>query len=205
MDNKTIVSLSKKLSLVLRHKAPSLKLNIGSDGYVRLDELLALPIFKGYTEDNIHTVVEGNDKQRFSIILRNDMPHIRANQGHSFQVPDLELKPILSESDVPYVIHGTTFKNFEKIKRSEGLCTMGRTYIHFAKGYPGEVKSGLRWNSEVLIHIDLKAALEEGYLFFESANEVILCPGKLGLNQKGWLPKHLFSKVTDRAGTKQHM
>ncbi len=57
--------ISKTLSYILRHGAEKEGLDIGSDGYVRLQDLLALPKFRGVTVSKIEEIVENNDKKRF--------------------------------------------------------------------------------------------------------------------------------------------
>jgi len=70
------VTLSKSLSYVLRHAAPSLGLETSSDGYVPVDDVLSLnhPKFRDkqsglqrYTVGDVIRVVEDNDKQRFRL------------------------------------------------------------------------------------------------------------------------------------------
>jgi len=70
------VTLSKALSYVLRHAAPSLGLEPTSDGYVTVDDLLSLdhPKFRDrqsgrqrYTVDDVIRVVEDDDKKRFKL------------------------------------------------------------------------------------------------------------------------------------------
>jgi RNA:NAD 2'-phosphotransferase (TPT1/KptA family) len=72
---------------------------------------------------------------------------------------------------------------------------MERNHIHFAIGEPGEngVISGMSSNAELYIYLDLSAALEAGFEFYESLNKVILCPG----NNEGFLPSRFFQKVID--------
>jgi 2'-phosphotransferase len=68
------VQLSKSLSWLLRHTAPSLGLHPTSDGYISVDEILSLdhPRFRRgkdakYTVQDVRRVVENNDKQRFRL------------------------------------------------------------------------------------------------------------------------------------------
>lgn len=70
---------------------------------------------------------------------------------------------------------------------------MQRKHIHFAKGTFKDraVISGLRYNAEVHIYIDLKKALDDGIKFYESENGVILTPG----NDNGFLDHKYFAKV----------
>lgn len=53
---------------------------------------------------------------------------------------------------------------------------MSRNHIHFAPGMPKEegVVSGMRGSCDVIIQIDLKAAMKDGIEFYISSNNVIL-------------------------------
>lgn len=121
------VTLSKALSYVLRHAAPSLGLKPSPDGYVPVDDLLSLnhPKFKDkqsgrkrYTVDDVTRVVEMNEKKRFKLEYKSYSPNdgvvegtlqsisaekkkvlcIRANQGHSFKA-GLHSKKLLTPLD----------------------------------------------------------------------------------------------------------
>lgn len=73
-DRRTDVQLSKSLSWVLRHKAPSLGLKLEPDGFVQLEAVLSLnhPRFRcddkpRYTVEDVIRVVRDNDKQRYRL------------------------------------------------------------------------------------------------------------------------------------------
>ncbi|XP_061462849.1 uncharacterized protein LOC133375228 isoform X2 [Rhineura floridana] len=175
------VCLSKALSYALRHGAQKLGLHMGCDGFVDVAELLRLPQFKLWNLDDVRRVVETNEKQRFAVRLHPSGGHlqIRANQGHSLQVSELELNPLLELSDFPEVVaHGTYLRHWPAIRLS-GLSRMGRTHIHLAAGLSGDgaVLSGMRNNCEVAVVIDVTRALADGITFYSSANGVILTPG----------------------------
>lgn len=87
------VKISKNLSYLLRHGAVKEGLNIRSDGYVKLDELLNIPFYKsqkiGY--DKIKEIVDNNDKKRFELTEETNSSNvkewwIRAAQGHTIKV-----------------------------------------------------------------------------------------------------------------------
>jgi 2'-phosphotransferase len=86
--------------------------------------------------------------------------YIRANQGHSIDVKDLELKKITDPSAYPVVVHGTYNAHWPKIKAT-GLNKMGRNHIHLASGLFGDenVKSGMRATAEVYIYVDIAKAI----------------------------------------------
>lgn len=102
------IQLSKALSYILRHGASKEGLQM-SEGFVFVDELLKLRQFKRYSENEVRKVVDENDKKRFALRLDpvTNRLQIRANQGHTIEVDDLELNPITDPSNAPVVVHGT--------------------------------------------------------------------------------------------------
>lgn len=186
--------LSRFLSKVLRHQGPAMGFRIGTDGYLSVDEFLACPSIRSqrYTLEDIRKVVNNNDKQRFNLVERRGRWYIRANQGHSFPVPDLDLTPITDAAEYPNVLHGTYFHCLGSILR-DGLSKMSRTQIHLTTGEYGSkgVISGMRQSAQVLIYIDLEAALRDGLKFYVSANGVILTPG----DNQGYLRPQYFRQV----------
>ncbi|XP_060904264.1 tRNA 2'-phosphotransferase 1 [Labrus mixtus] len=190
------VRLSKSMSYALRHGANQMGLQMGTDGFLFVEELLANPQFRSYSLEDVQRVVATNDKQRFKL-----RPHpedgrlqIRASQGHSVQVVDLELKPILAGSpDCPAeAVHGSYLRNWNSIKQ-QGLSRMQRTHIHLAPGLPGEdgVISGMRRDCDLAVYIDVPKALADGIEFFWSENGVLLTAG----NAEGKLLPKYFSRA----------
>jgi 2'-phosphotransferase len=141
------------------------------------------------TVTDIQNVVLSNDKQRFAL---NELEGedgqtqlwIRANQGHSMDNIQPELKPILKVEDIPsgIAVHGTYHKPWKIIQR-DGLNRMGRNHIHFAIGEidHSQVISGMRSNAQVLIYLDVQKALDDGIPLFLSQNNVVLSPGINGV------------------------
>ena len=74
---------------------------------------------------------------------------------------------------------------------------MSRNHIHFAPGRPKdkEVVSGMRTSCDVIIEIDLAAAIKAGISFFISTNNVILTQGIDGV-----LPPKFFKSVVTKGG-----
>ncbi|KAG8714969.1 hypothetical protein FRC11_006299 [Ceratobasidium sp. 423] len=204
---------SKTLSYILRHGAAKEHLVIRSDGYVRASDLLARPKLKELDLPGLLKIVNADQKQRYQLGVQsgpNDpeapilpvapaqAPHsatslwIRANQGHTLKVDDLETKPITDPSEVPCAVHGTNLKAWESIKE-QGLSRMRRNHIHLASGRPGAsgVISGMRNSSQILIFVDIATAMAAGILFRLSANGVILTAG----DSNGLIPTDYFSSV----------
>ncbi|KAL0078934.1 phosphotransferase KptA/Tpt1 [Phycomyces blakesleeanus] len=193
-DRRRITRISKLLSSLLRHNAVKAKLNIRSDGYLAVSELFSLGSFRDVTMEQIEYVVRDNDKQRFHLMFEDDQWWIRANQGHSIEVKDIALDRIIDPP--PVVIHGTKLACWDLIKTT-GLKTMGRQHIHFSAGLPGDkdVKSGVRWTSEIFIYIDASKAMADGIEFYRSYNGVILTQGKDNI-----LAPIYFERVVDKQG-----
>ncbi|KAH9004610.1 hypothetical protein EDB86DRAFT_3072097 [Lactarius hatsudake] len=106
----------------------------------------------------------------------------------------LDLKPILSATDIPMGVHGTNRKAWESIS-TQGLSRMGRNHIHLAQGIPGDgVISGMRNSAQVLIYVDVQKALDAGITFSLSENGVVLTEG----DERGFLSPEYFLRVEDR-------
>ncbi|KAI7742053.1 hypothetical protein M8C21_030059 [Ambrosia artemisiifolia] len=184
-----IDALGRLLTRILRHMASQLNLNMRSDGYVNVQDLLRLNLktfanvpISSHTVDDIKEAVRRDNKQRFSLLEENGELLIRANQGHTVTLVETEslLKPILSAEEFPgsVCVHGTYRKNLKSIMEG-GLKRMQRLHVHFACGLPtdGEVISGMRRDVNILIFLDIKKALEGGMKLYISDNNVILTEG----------------------------
>ncbi|KAM0939212.1 putative 2'-phosphotransferase [Dioscorea sansibarensis] len=195
-----IDALGRLLTRILRHQASELKLDIRSDGYVRVRNLLMLNVttlakvpLKSHSMDEVKEAVRKDNKQRFSLLEENGELWIRANQGHTISTINSEslLQPILSADEVPVCVHGTYKKNLESILQY-GLKRMTRLHVHFSCGLPtdGQIISGMRRDVNVLIFLDVKKALEEGMKLYISDNKVILTEGFDGV-----VPVKFFNKI----------
>jgi 2'-phosphotransferase len=183
-----LIHLSKKLSLFLRHKLDEIPGGFDSAGYVKVQDLLSMQPFKQDQLDTVISIVQEDQKTRFDLITKDDgQLYIRANQGHSSNSRIMEK---LSEDDIyepivkpiDYCVHGTTEDALTKILASGGLHKMNRTHIHFAQS--DDAVSGYRKSSKVKIHIDMKAAMNDGIKFYLSKNGVILSDGVNGFMHK---------------------
>ncbi|PWZ19786.1 hypothetical protein Zm00014a_029789 [Zea mays] len=195
-----IDALGRLLTRVLRHMAAELRLDMRTDGYVRVRDLLKLNLqtfakvpLKSHTVDEIREAVRRDNKQRFSLLEEDGELLIRANQGHTISTVTSEslLKPILSPDEVSVCVHGTYRKNLDSILQF-GLKRMARLHVHFSSGLPsdGEVTSGVRQNVNILIHLDVSKALKGGMKLYISDNKVILTEGFDGV-----VPVKYFERV----------
>ncbi|XVF79871.1 hypothetical protein PTKIN_Ptkin15bG0025000 [Pterospermum kingtungense] len=195
-----IDALGRLLTRILRHMATELNLNMRSDGYVKVEDLLKLNLktfanvpLRSHTVDDIKEAVRKDNKQRFNLLEENEELLIRANQGHTVTTVESEslLKQILSADEVPVCVHGTYKRNLESILES-GLKRMKRLHVHFSSGLPtdGEVISGMRRDINILIFLNVRKALEEGMKLYISDNKVILTEGFDGV-----VPVKYFEKI----------
>ncbi|MFZ2899031.1 MAG: RNA 2'-phosphotransferase [Saprospiraceae bacterium] len=162
-------SLSKFLSLVLRHKPESIGLELDPNGWAPLDLLIQKMREHGRKVDlsAIQHVVEHNDKQRFSLDMHRR--RIRANQGHSIAV-DLELPP----AEPPMLLyHGTAAKNTGLIA-AKGLVKGRRQHVHLSADIETATRVGGRHGQPIVLTIHAKDMHDAGYTFFISANGVWL-------------------------------
>ena len=139
----------------------------------------------------IFTVIKFSKKDRFQAFgngregERKCITHLRAVNGHSPRfgpVDDSEIYTILHLPDSPkdpklppHCIHGTTHSHLQRILQ-EGLRPGGvsgnRTHVYAAPWPHNHPKcvGGMRKESEVSIHIDLRACMVAGMEWMVSAN-----------------------------------
>lgn len=164
-----LVSTSKFLSLVLRHRPELLGLELQPGGWVPVDALLAAAQAHGQTISAalLEEVVRTSDKQRFA--LSDDGTLIRANQGHSTQV-DLGLA---TATPPALLYHGTVDRHLGAI-RKEGLRRMQRHHVHLSADVETAMRVGARRGTPVLLTIDAGAMHAAGHRFHVSENGVWL-------------------------------
>ena len=164
------VRLSRRLSLVLRHRPETAGLTLDANGWVPVADLLAaLRISRA----DLDVVVEHNDKSRFAIAAGADgVERIRANQGHSRRVNvDLDL-PLARPPAV--LFHGTPRGNLAPILR-EGLRPQDRQHVHLSPDVATALVVGRRRTREVVVFaVEAAAMAGAGHVFHRSENGVWL-------------------------------
>lgn len=165
-----LVNLSRFLSLLLRHKPDTLDLQMDSEGWVSVSELIEKWKRKNsnINFDLLQQIVKENNKNRFT--FNEDCTKIRANQGHSISV-DLQL----DISTPPNILfHGTILENLPSIQE-QGLKKQKRNHVHLSSDLETAKKVGIRHGiSLVILLIDAWKMHEEGYSFYLSKNQVWL-------------------------------
>lgn len=163
------VQTSKYLSLVLRHKPETVGVTLDAAGWVSVQVLLDALRAHGHplTRDELQTVVDTSDKQRFA--LDADLDRIRANQGHSVPVA-LDL-PVTQPPSRLY--HGTPVRNVASIM-NDGLTRGQRHHVHLSATAATAHQVGARRGDHVVLTILAEQMAGDGHLFFLSENGVWL-------------------------------
>ncbi|EDO48485.1 predicted protein, partial [Nematostella vectensis] len=190
------IKLSKALSYICRHGAAKEGLQMNFGGLIFVDEILKLRQFCQFTEEDVRRVVKDNDKQRFVLATDQDSGRLQvaASQGHTMEVEGLDLSPI-TDKDIdkyPTVIHGTYLNSWQSIKKQKLRPFLrslpGPTRLKIQDGARSPNVDGFRNNNTDFCFVCL---FLDGYEFFTSTNNVILCPG----NVDGLLPPCYFDQV----------
>lgn len=168
-SNSKLTSISKFLSLVLRHEPQHIGLELDEAGWTPVDILLQKAAQAGHriSRAELDEVVATSDKKRFA--FSEDGLCIRANQGHSIEV-DLGLPPV-PPPDKLY--HGTASRFRDAILR-DGLQRRERHHVHLTESEATAMSVGQRYGQPVLLCIDARRMAAAGYEFRCSANGVWL-------------------------------
>lgn len=179
-----LTSISKFLSMVLRHQPQAIGLHLDGAGWASIEELLAKAgaANRPLSRPLLDEVVQTSDKQRFAV--SEDGLRIRANQGHSIEV-DLDL-PAVPPPDKLY--HGTASRFLPAILEG-GLRKGKRHHVHLTENPTVAAAVGRRYGALVMLEIDARRMAADGILFFRSANNVWLAdavpPQYLSISKPG--------------------
>ncbi len=174
--SENIVTASKYLSLLLRHKPEVIGLSLDAEGWAVIDDIVRLTADgrTSLTKRLIEEITATRDKKRF--VICDDGTRIRANQGHSIAV-DLNLKP---QNPPETLYHGTANRFLESILR-QGLKKESRHHVHLSPDSTTALIVGQRHGKPVILSIAAQAMQSSGSIFFLSANGV-------------WLTEHVPAK-----------
>ena len=167
--SKRHVTISKFLSLVLRHEPERIGLTLDEQGWVSVAELIAACNASGFplTSEELQAVVVTNDKQRFA--FNADGSRIRSSQGHSVKIV-LDYETLIPP-DVLY--HGTAARFVSSIKE-QGLVKGKRHHVHLSEDRLTAKTIGQRYGVPVVLAVKTGLMRREGFIFFQSANGVWL-------------------------------
>ena len=161
--------LSKFLSLVLRHKPDAIGLELDSQGWADIEQLIDKANVAGtnFGRTELLHVVETSDKKRFSISA--DGLRIRAAQGHSVSV-ELGLSP---KEPPPVLFHGTATR-FVKAILEQGLKPQARQQVHLSLDKETARRVGQRHGKPHIFKVDALAMQANGFKFYLADNGVWL-------------------------------
>lgn len=167
MDAAREKTVSKFMSLVLRHEPAALGLAMDGAGWISLADLCsALQVKFGVSRDDVLGIVACDPKGRYVI----DGDRIRAAQGHS-RIVDLGLAP---ETPPDVLFHGTTAKAYEAIAH-HGLIPGERTHVHLSPdGYTARTVATRRRGPYVILQVAAGDMHRAGHAFCLSENGVWL-------------------------------
>lgn len=154
---------SKKLSYLLRHKPESAGLHLDKEGWCELTEFLSKTDF---TFEELTAIIENDAKGRYTLQRGLKVDYIRANQGHTVNVK------ITFEKAVPPALlyHGTALSLIPVLEK-QGLKPMERHHVHLSSDLAtAQSVSSRRKGQTVVINIDAKAMVADGFQFFISTN-----------------------------------
>jgi 2'-phosphotransferase len=202
--NKTIIidkniynenKISRNLSKVLKHDALKLGIHMRRDGYVYIEDLLKLNIFKNSIDNKTINEVVVNNKERFEIKVIDELYYLRCRDGHSIKdvIDDDLLYTKLNIKNIPtdlIVYHITYTSCIDNIISSEGLNKMKRNHIYMYKDIKN-IKNGSRKIHDVIITVDIIKAMMEGIVFYISSSNVVVTKG----DKFGYLSKEYFVDI----------
>lgn len=165
-----LTSLSKFMSLILRHRAQAFGLTPDAEGYVPLADLVKLVEANhslNATKAEMLTVVETGQPKRYEIRVDPERGElIRATYGHS------KAKKLGTEVQYPPVIppetlfHGTVPQALPSI-RERGLRAMSRQYVHLSTSPErAQTVAGRRAKLPVILIVRAGLAHANGVVFY---------------------------------------
>lgn len=164
-----MIKTSKFISFVLRHKPEVIGITLSKSGWVNVNTLLEqLNKHKNpITLTELYDIVNTNNKKRFE--FSDDKTQIRATQGHTVKV-DLDL-PVSIPPDILY--HGSVEKYMKSINEN-GLTKQKRHAVHLSSEISTAVDVAKRRGVPVLLIVDSKQMVKDGYKFYLTKNNVWL-------------------------------
>ena len=161
-----LLKLAKFLVYVCRHGATDWGLRVDPDGWLDIDDVLALRPSRKLERGHVAQIVDRACDGRLELAGNR----IRAVQGHSLAIRDDSLRRVTPDDDVPrWLIHGTDDASWLKIK-DEGIKPMTRQHVHLA-----QTVAVVHDYSTVHIYVDKDEVLRSGREMLISRSGVVLC------------------------------
>lgn len=169
MNENEKTSISKFLSLVLRHRPEAAGIALDEGGWTNVDTLLqgCHAHGKRFTREQLDEVVATNPKQRFA--FSEDGSRIRANQGHS-----LEVELGYETAEPPDELFHGTVKQFLQSIRENGLVPMNRHHVHLSADESTARTVGSRRGKPIILRVAARQMRSAGHIFYCTPNGVWL-------------------------------
>lgn len=169
ISEKQIKSISKFLSLVLRHQPETIGIELDQNGWTDVETLLKKATSYGIKLDNetLKYIVETNSKKRFA--FNDTFDRIRASQGHSVEI---ELG-YTSQKPPEILFHGTA-ENFVQSILNTGLEKRNRQHVHLSSDLETAIKVGQRHGKPFIFKVLALQMYNDNFQFFISDNGVWL-------------------------------
>lgn len=177
-----IKKLQRNLVQLLRHDASKLGLYVRPNGYVDLDEVLALDRLKKYgaTCEDVQVACDTEQCHRLSFRRVDGVNQVRANNGHTLKevtiehlaipIASIEEMPGTTRGTEPYVVHGTYFGDWNGAKAS-GILPVKRNWMNFL---PLDRLHQMRDGLKLLVYVDAAACMRDGMKFYVDGSGSIL-------------------------------
>lgn len=161
-------SISRLLSLMLRHRPDEFGLNIDAYGHVPLKDVIqaVMERYDDVTEDDIVTLVNDPEQHRFEITGNG----IRALYGHSFYV-EMDGEP-MQPPETLYM--GSTAAAAQRMK-TQGIVPGDRFYVHLSLTREAAAERSREVRGPVVVEVRAKEAAEAGVAFY-ARGSVVLTP-----------------------------
>lgn len=167
--NNLLLNASKEISYALRHNPWLYGLEMDSEGFVPIQQLIDGINTLGEQDfvlslDDIYTIQKASHAKRWEI--RGDT--IRALYGHSISIEKMIGHP-------PSILyHGTSHKSIPSIFE-QGLLPMSRQYVHLSVDLEKAMSVGKRKDSNpVILLINTQMAMEHGVHFYVGNEKIWL-------------------------------
>ena len=162
-------TISKFLSLILRHQPEKINLILDENGWTDVEELIEKSTKNKmkFSFEELEIVVDTNEKKRFA--FNENKTKIRASQGHSIEI-DLALEPIIP----PKILYHGTAEKFQDSILVNGIKKMNRQHVHLSGDIETAIKVGSRHGKVVVLTILTEKMHEDGIHFYKSENGVWL-------------------------------
>ncbi|QAX84768.1 RNA--NAD 2'-phosphotransferase [Pseudomonas sp. DTU12.3] len=170
MNKKQLTHISKFLSFVLRHNPKSIDIQLDSEGWTLINDIIEGAEKQGLSinKSQILSILELSEKKRFAV--SDDETKIRALQGHTTSDVDIAY----AEKIPPEFLYHGTAKNFLRSILKDGLIPGSRQYVHLTQDLQSAIAVGGRHGSPIALKINALEMHRNGVHFYQAENGVWL-------------------------------